>query len=420
MVRNRLLLLLGGCLLAASAAWANDVGYVDCTSHPDETQVFAKARKSQDVVATIPCGERFRIVLYGFIFSEVQTGDGKIGYIFSSVISIDRAGVVAQRQAAPVVAAQPKPAPESTQQDTAPGPVTPTTPAPQPTTTPPSTTSSLLPTPPTVAPSSSTAPTQAQTTVQPAPAPAATTSAPSNTGSTNEVVVKSNPATTQPQPAPVTETASRSTETASSTVQPTPASTSQPEAPTEVQPAVVREPIERTSWEKPNPGVRKAFLIELFGGYQFVRMGGSGASNNFNGGMGSFGWNYKPWLQIVGDTSYNLVTVGSTKNVLYGNHYGPRFFFHRLDRWGVTPFAEAFIGGSRADTTVSGSGGYKTSQNCISYKAGGGLDVHAFKRFELRLIDAGYYRTSFGTNLQQNNYYASAGIVLKLFGSGAE
>jgi hypothetical protein len=27
-----------------------------------------------------------------------------------------------------------------------------------------------------------------------------------------------------------------------------------------------------------------------------------------------------------------------------------------------------------------------------------------------------YYRTSFGTNLYQNNYWASAGIVLRLFG----
>jgi hypothetical protein len=30
-----------------------------------------------------------------------------------------------------------------------------------------------------------------------------------------------------------------------------------------------------------------------------------------------------------------------------------------------------------------------------------------------------YYRTSFGTNVHQNNYWASTGIVLRLFG-GAE
>jgi len=40
--------------------------------------------------------------------------------------------------------------------------------------------------------------------------------------------------------------------------------------------------------------------------------------------IGSFGWNLKPWLQIVADSSYNFVTVGGVKSVMYGNHWGPR------------------------------------------------------------------------------------------------
>jgi len=60
-------------------------------------------------------------------------------------------------------------------------------------------------------------------------------------------------------------------------------------------------------------------LIELFGGYQFARLdGGGGTGTNLNGALGSFGWNLKPWLQIVADTSYNVVTISGTKNVLYG------------------------------------------------------------------------------------------------------
>jgi len=101
---------------------------------------------------------------------------------------------------------------------------------------------------------------------------------------------------------------------------------------------------------------------------------------------------------------------------LYGNHFGPRFFFRRFNRWNMTPFAEFLIGGSRADTSISGVGGYSTSQNCISYKVGGGVDIRAGRHFEFRAIDAGYYRTSFGTNTTQNNYYVSAGFVLRLFG----
>ena len=39
------------------------------------------------------CGERFTILVYGFVFSRVQTGDGKIGYVYSNMIAVDRARV---------------------------------------------------------------------------------------------------------------------------------------------------------------------------------------------------------------------------------------------------------------------------------------------------------------------------------------
>ena len=143
--------------------------------------------------------------------------------------------------------------------------------------------------------------------------------------------------------------------------------------------------------------------------------GGSGySSTNFNGALGSFGYNIKPWLQLVGDSSYSFVTVNGTKNVLYGNHYGPRYVYRSLSRWHITPFAEAFVGGSRADTTISGSP--TTSQNCISFKVGGGIDYRPTRRWEVRLFDFDYYRTSFGTDLHQNNYWISSGVVLRLFG----
>jgi hypothetical protein len=159
-------------------------------------------------------------------------------------------------------------------------------------------------------------------------------------------------------------------------------------------------------------------LFDLFGGYGFARFdNGAGASaSNLNGVIGSFGWNLKPWLQIVADSSYNFVTVGGVKSVMYGNHWGPRIFRRVPNRWGLTPFVEGLVGGTRADITVPGVGGYTTSQNVLSYKVGGGLDMKLSRKIEIRLIDVDYYRTSFGTNLYQNNYWASAGIVLRLFG----
>ncbi len=398
MLRNRLLILLGGCLLAASAAWADGVAYVDCSTHPEDTQVFAKPRKTPDVVTSLPCGERFTILVYGFIFSRIQTRDGQVGYIYSSLISADRSGASV-------------PPPTSTRL--------------------PAATSSLPSTAATVVQANPTTPTQTQPTpAQPAPrqAPATTSSVPE----TPATIIQPTPtAPTQPQAAPAplaaTEAAAPTAsvpEATATVVQPDPTPATQPE-PAPAQPAApaIRAVSARESWEKPNPGgVRRAPLIELFGGYGFARLvSGGGTSSNLHGALGSFAWNAKPWLQIVADTSYNVVTVSGTKNVLYGNHYGPRVFRRGRNRWGITPFVEGLVGGSRADTTVSGTGGYTTSSgSSFSIKVGGGLDIHPSRHFEIRLFDVDYYRTSFGVNLHQNNYWASTGIVLRLFGGRSE
>ena len=402
MVRNRLVILLGVCFLTASAAWADNVGYIDCGGHPDETQVFRKARQTHDVVASLPCGERFTILQSGFIFSRIQTKDGQVGYVYSNVISPDHSGASV-------------PQPTATRSSAA----TAKTPAP--------TTATI------VQPSPAATPAQPQAApVQPAPtqAPAPT----SNLPSTAATVAQTNATTptqtrsTSYQPASIQSPANIASvpETPATVVQPDATPSAQPEpTPAEAAAPAIRPASARERWEQtPNRGVRtvglrRMPLIELFGGYAFARLDGGGTWSNLNGAMGSFGWNVKPWLQIVADTSYNVVTISGTKNVLYGNHYGPRIFSRVRNRWGIIPFVEGLVGGSRADTTVSGAGGYTTSVNTISYKVGGGLDMKPSRRVEIRLINFDYYRTSFGTNLQQNNYWASAGIVIRLF-TGSE
>ena len=427
MLRNRLLILLGGCLLAASAAWADGVAYVDCSTHPEDTQVFAKPRRTPDVVTSLPCGERFTILLYGFIFSRIQTRDGQVGYVYSSLISADRSGASVPQPTSTRVPAATSNAPATTAT------VVPPNPAPaQPQATPaPAATSNLPNTAATVVQPNPTTPTQTQPTpAQPAPtqAPATTSSVPE----TPATIIQSTPtAPAQPQAAPAqlapTEAAVPTAsvpEATATVVQPDPAPATQPEpAPAAPAAPAIRAVSARESWEKPNPGgVRRAPLIELFGGYGFARLdSGGGTSSNLHGALGSFAWNAKPWLQIVADTSYNVVTVSGTKNVLYGNHYGPRVFRRGRNRWGITPFVEGLVGGSRADTTVSGTGGYTTSSgSSFSIKVGGGLDIHPSRHFEIRLFDVDYYRTSFGVNLHQNNYWASTGIVLRLFGGRSE
>ena len=209
--------------------------------------------------------------------------------------------------------------------------------------------------------------------------------------------------------------------------QPTPAAAT-PAQPAPAQPApakpaapAVRPADMKESWEKPRPSVRAAPLLELYGGFAFAHLGGTGFGSNSIGGLGSVGWNARSWLQILADTSYNVETVDGAKNVLYGNHYGPRFFYRARNRWGITPFAEALVGGSNFKTTVSGSGGYTASTGAtLSYKVGGGVDIHPSHRWEIRLIDVDYYKTAFGTDTHQTNYWISTGVVLRLFGGGSE
>ena len=152
--------------------------------------------------------------------------------------------------------------------------------------------------------------------------------------------------------------------------------------------------------------------MELFGGYAYVRFGSGGYGSNGNGALGSFGWDVKPWLQIVADASYNRMTITGTKNVLYGNHFGLRFFRRVRNTWGATPFVEVLFGGSRVDTTI---GSFSSSDNGFSIRAGSGLDISLSPHFVIRLFDVDYYRTPFLSN-SQNNYWASSGIVLRLGG----
>jgi hypothetical protein len=432
MLRQRLLILLSGSLLAASAALADDVGYIDCTTHSEETQIFAKARKTPEVVTSVPCGERFTILVYGFVFSRIETRDGKIGFVYSNLIAIDHSGI-SVRQQAPRTSPAPAPAASAT------------------------TAAAAQPNPPAPAPS---APPAAQPAyVQPAaaqpvaaqPAPVAAPAQPAapspSFSDKSSVIIQSDPpAASQPQPAPAqvapapapaSDSIPNVPETTAPAVQPAPYAPAPPPqpapastrpAPAEAAPApepapapAIRPANVRSSWERPIPSAHTPPRLELFGGYAFNRVSGyGGTSTNFNGAMGSFGWNFKPWLQLVGDSSYSFVTVGNTKNVIYGNHYGPRYYYRRQNRWNLTPFVEGLVGASRADTTVSGVGGYTTSVNCISFKVGGGLDIHPSRHIEIRLFDADYYRTAFGTNATQTNYWVSAGIVIRLFGGGLD
>ncbi len=350
MMRSRLLILLSGCLLTASVAWADDVGYIDCRNYPENTQVLAKTARTAEAVTSLPCGERFTILLSSFFFSRIQTKDGKVGYVFSHLISRDYSATTVREPTSGQV-----PAPTSNVLATSatlvqPGPTTPTQPQPTP----------AQPIPAQVPPPTSNVPATSATLVQPGPT-----------------------TPTQPQPTPA-----------------------QPIAQT---PRGARgEP----GFGRPVLGVPRQPTEEVFGGYARAQFNSGGY---INGGLGSFGWNVRPWLQIVTDTSYSLAMPSGIKNVLYASHLGPRFFYRGRNKWGASPFVEALFGISHIDTTISGPSGYRASERGFSIKAGGGLDLNLSPHFAIRLFDVDYYRTPF-TAYSQDNFWAFAGIVLRLGG----
>ena len=325
MFRNRFAILLGACFLAASAAWADDVGYVDCSNHSEGIQVFAKPRKTPDVLATVPCGERFTVLVYGFVFSQIQTGDGKVGFVYSNVIAIDHNTTALQRTGSYQVASAktkvpstpaavdvtPKPAaPAQTQPAAAqPAPAQPvglTPNVPQPIAVAAQSTPSAPAQPPvteislTSAPATPPAPAPAPTSVPETPAVAAQPAQPSPAPAQPEPA-PAQPAA-QPASAPATAPAPTVAEPAAPVAQPEPPAAAQPQ-PASPEPAAPAIRPKTESWEKPNSALRKPTLFEFYGGYAFARLGasGGGTSTNMNGAMGSVGLTLRPWLQIVAD-----------------------------------------------------------------------------------------------------------------------
>ncbi|HEV2340248.1 MAG TPA: hypothetical protein VGS15_00445 [Candidatus Acidoferrales bacterium] len=483
MLRTRFFVLLLGFFTLASASWADGTGYVDCAKFPGNAQVLDKAGMTSGAVAFIPCGERFTILVRGEFFTQIQTKDGKVGYLNTYMVTpdltapkpqqskptqtststtaslaqlsaADKFKIISTTPSTPSVAAQastsnasapaPAPAPVAAQ-PTASAPVeiqaSASTPAPSVNASAPSTQpipaatavqsqpAAAQPAPVMNASAPNVAADQPKPSVpesQPAPisTPTATTPAPA---ASRPPVVAPPAQTESPATAPVTAaSAPASSSTASSAdAQPTvpgaqpepPAAQPEPPAaqpqPEPIHPKVMASQIKPRREKNPSPYESDMGVpaMEVFAGYGFTRFGG-GNGTNLNGALGSFGWNFKPWLQIIGDASYNFVTVSGTKSVLYGNHFGPRIYLRSRTSRGPVPFVEGLVGGSRIDVTTAG---VTASQNGLSYKAGGGVDIAISRLISVRAIEADYYRVPFLT-ASQTNYVASAGVIFRFGG----
>lgn len=118
---------------------------------------------------------------------------------------------------------------------------------------------------------------------------------------------------------------------------------------------------------------------ELFIGYQYMRVGGSGGINA-NGFNTSATHNFNRWIGATGDFSGAYKNVGGANVNSYMYTFGPTFSA-RSER--VTPFVHVLLGGFHLSASA---GGFSGSVNGFAMMIGGGLDVKVSDHFAIRTI----------------------------------
>ena len=151
------------------------------------------------------------------------------------------------------------------------------------------------------------------------------------------------------------------------------------------------------------------YKAEIFGGYQYTRVNpGSGISGeNFNGWNASVTGNVNSWFGVTGDISAGYKNIGGVDTNVYNFLFGPTISSNKSEHF--KPFAHALFGVSHASASFAGSG---ASDNSFGMALGGGVDAGVTKNIALRLIQADYLMTRFGS-ATQNNARISTGVVFR-------
>ncbi len=149
------------------------------------------------------------------------------------------------------------------------------------------------------------------------------------------------------------------------------------------------------------------YKAEIFGGYQYTRVGG-GDGANFNGWNAAATGNFNDWFGITGDVSGAYKSESGAHLHLHNFLFGPTVSYNKASK--VKPFAHALFGVSHANAGISGLA--SGSDNAFAMALGGGIDVGFGHNFAVRLIQADYLMTRFGS-ATQNNARISVGLVAR-------
>ncbi len=148
---------------------------------------------------------------------------------------------------------------------------------------------------------------------------------------------------------------------------------------------------------------------EVFGGYQYLHLGGSGTDVNANGWNASLTGNFNSWFGVAADFSGAYKTISGVDTKVYSYAGGPVVNLNSGGK--VNPFVHALFGGAHASASLSGVG--SASQNGFTMMFGGGADVKVNQVLAVRVIQADWVYYRFSGDSESHNARISAGIVLR-------
>ena len=143
---------------------------------------------------------------------------------------------------------------------------------------------------------------------------------------------------------------------------------------------------------------------EVFGGYQYTRIGGV-AGVNANGWNAAVTGNLNRWFGITGDFSgaYKDVALISAKAHTYT--FGPTV---SVRNGRVTAFAHILFGGFHAS---AGFGGLSGATDGFAMMAGGGVDAKVTSHLKVRIIQADWLMWETHGITENKNARVSTGLV---------
>jgi outer membrane immunogenic protein len=170
------------------------------------------------------------------------------------------------------------------------------------------------------------------------------------------------------------------------------------------------------------PATEKPLRGELAFGYSYLHSnappGGCGCFS-LNGGNATFALPIgASRFSVVGDVTVThsgaVTSAGDSLTLstfMAGARYRPHFGHSRFQ-----PFGQVLIGLAHASGSLA-EGQNPASANAgaaFAGQAGGGVDLHASRRFSIRLVEADYLATEFdnGGNDHQNNVRITTGVVI--------